>query len=258
MSMSDAKTASPLSALEAHDEFLDRHIGPGGTDISAMLNVVGAASLEALAEETIPPSILDERPLDLQPSISELETLQRLRAIADRNQLRHNMIGLGYHDTVTPTVILRNILENPGWYTAYTPYQAEISQGRLEAMLNYQHMVCDLTGMELANASLLDEAHRGGRGHGATQAHQPPESKSNRFVVDQRLSAADAGCAGKSVPSISASSWPWVTRPKRSHSGDCFGVLLQYPGASGARSTTRVPVIEQAHARGWRPGRGGG
>ena len=150
--------ATPLNPLEDHGEFIRRHIGPDRQEIIKMLATVGADSLDELIESTLPSTILDRTPLDLSPARSEQETIQKLREIAGRNRLMHNMIGLGYHETITPAVIQRNVLENPGWYTAYTPYQAEISQGRLEALLNFQHMICDLTGMELANASLLDEA----------------------------------------------------------------------------------------------------
>jgi len=154
----DIITDTPLTELEGQAEFIRRHIGPDETQISQMLAALGLDSLDALIESTLPPSIQTDGPLDLPVAASETATLTRLREIAGMNVLKHSMIGMGYHDTITPPVILRNILENPGWYTAYTPYQAEISQGRLEAMLNFQQMICDLTAMELSNASLLDEA----------------------------------------------------------------------------------------------------
>ena len=147
---------APLTRLENPGEFIRRHIGPSDEDIQHMLGVIGEDSLANLIADTLPVAIQDTAPLDLPPAVGEHEVLRQLRVIAGQNQLKHNMIGMGYHETLTPPVILRNVLENPGWYTAYTPYQAEISQGRLEAMLNFQQMVCDLTGMELANASLLD------------------------------------------------------------------------------------------------------
>src|SRR5437762_9535832 len=135
-----------------------RHIGADAAERDEMLEVVGAPSLDALIDEAIPSRIRLKKPLDLPDGQSEHEFLRELRKVAARNQVFRSFIGLGYYDTVTPSVILRNVLENPGWYTPYTPYQAEIAQGRLEALLNFQTMVRDLTGMEVANASLLDEA----------------------------------------------------------------------------------------------------
>ena len=130
---------SPITDLEDNAEFIRRHIGPDDEQINHMLSVLGVDSLEALIESTVPESIHTNEPLALPEAQSEVSTLKRLRGIAGRNTLKHSMIGMGYHDTITPTVILRNILENPGWYTAYTPYQAEISQGRLEAMFMTLH-----------------------------------------------------------------------------------------------------------------------
>ncbi len=135
-----------------------RHIGPSPAEIAAMLDAVGAPSLDALIDETVPPGIRQAAPLDWGPALSEQAALHRLRLTAAKNRVLTSLIGQGYHGTVTPPVIQRNILENPAWYTAYTPYQPEISQGRLEALLNYQTMVADLTGLDVANASLLDEA----------------------------------------------------------------------------------------------------
>ena len=140
------------------EQFQARHIGPDPAERDAMLEAVGAASLEALMDEAIPSGIRLKAPLDLPDGEPEHRHLRDLRDLAGRNQLFRSFIGLGYYDCVTPSVILRNVLENPGWYTPYTPYQAEIAQGRLEGLLNFQTMVRDLTGMEIANASLLDEA----------------------------------------------------------------------------------------------------
>ena len=138
-------------------DFPARHLGPRTSDLKAMLDVVGALSIDALIEQTVPAGIRMKRKLDLPAPSSEAELLQELEVIAAKNKPTKAMIGMGYSDVVVPGVILRNIMENPGWYTAYTPYQAEISQGRLEALLNYQTMICDLTGLEISNASLLDE-----------------------------------------------------------------------------------------------------
>ena len=145
--------------------------------------MVEADSLDDLIASTLPPSIQTNAPLDLPEASSEAAALERLSAIAAKNRVMHNMIGMGYHETELPTVILRNVLENPGWYTAYTPYQAEISQGRLEALLNFQQMVSDLTGMPIANASLLDEAT--GASVSLTLLQRiNSKSKSKRFLVD--------------------------------------------------------------------------
>ena len=135
-----------------------RHIGPSPKEMAEMLAVVGATSLDALVDETVPADIRLREPLAFGPALSEQAALHRLRLTAGRNKVLTSLIGQGYYGTVTPPVIQRNIFENPAWYTAYTPYQPEISQGRLEALLNYQTMVCDLTGLDVANASLLDEA----------------------------------------------------------------------------------------------------
>src|SRR5690242_9768690 len=140
------------------EPFKSRHIGPDAEETAAMLKTVGAPSLDALMDEAIPARIRLKEPLHLPDGVSEYQFLDELRQIASRNQIARSFIGLGYYDCVTPSVIVRNVLENPGWYTPYTPYQAEIAQGRLEALLTFQTMVSDLTGMEVANASLLDEA----------------------------------------------------------------------------------------------------
>ena len=141
-----------------HDRFAARHVGPRPGDVRAMLETMGYPSLDAFTDAVVPADIRLRRPLDLPAARTERQALAELRAMANENQVFRSYIGMGYHDTLTPPVILRNVIENPGWYTAYTPYQAEISQGRLEALLNFQTVVSDLTGFEIANASLLDEA----------------------------------------------------------------------------------------------------
>ena len=152
-----------LKELEQHDDFISRHIGPRDTEIQQMLGELKVRSLEELMEKIVPDSIRDTSALKLPSSRGEKEVIERLRNIAKSNQVMRSMIGCGYYDTVTPNVIVRNVLENPSWYTAYTPYQPEISQGRLEAVLNFQTMVSELTGMSIANASLLDEASAAAR-----------------------------------------------------------------------------------------------
>src|SRR6202011_1545513 len=146
-----------LAELEAADQFVSRHIGPSDADIEAMLRVIGRATLDDAAAAAVPESIRSNHAMNLPPPIDEAAVIAELRGLASRNVLKKSLIGMGYHGTVTPPVILRNVLESPGWYTAYTPYQAEIAQGRLEALLNFQTMVCDLSGMAIANASVMDE-----------------------------------------------------------------------------------------------------
>ena len=139
------------------NNFSDRHNGPRNTDVDKMLEAIGVNSLDELMNQTIPSSIRLEKELDLPNAVSETRFLEHMTSLANKNKNYRSYIGMGYYNTIMPSVIQRNILENPGWYTAYTPYQAEISQGRLEALLNFQTMICDLTGMEIANSSLLDE-----------------------------------------------------------------------------------------------------
>lgn len=235
---------SPITDLEDHGEFIRRHIGPDDEQISQMLGVLGIDSLDALIQSTVPQSILSNEPLALEEAQTESSTLKRLRNIAKRNTLKHSMIGMGYHDTITPAVILRNILENPGWYTAYTPYQAEISQGRLEAILNFQQMVNDLTGMELSNASLLDEATAAAEAM-AMLKRINRKNKSLRFFVDQGV-----------LPQTQD-----VMRTRAGHfgyelvignpadeiaNGDFFGVLLQYTASDGEVNDI-APWIKTAH-----------
>ena len=148
----------PTPLAQLIDEFVDRHVGPTEPELERMLDVIGAKSLDELLDQTVPASIRSDVALDLPAARTEPEVLAALRALAARNAARTSLIGMGYTGTVTPPVIQRNLLENPAWYTAYTPYQAEISQGRLEALLNFQTMVAELTGLPVANASLLDEA----------------------------------------------------------------------------------------------------
>ena len=249
--MSDQKISghehSPLCELENQDDFISRHIGPRDHDIEKMLSVVGAENLDDLIASTLPPSIQTNADLDLPEASSETATLERLAGIASKNRVMHNMIGMGYHETVVPPVILRNVLENPGWYTAYTPYQAEISQGRLEALLNFQQMVSDLTGMPIANASLLDEATAAAEAMTMLQ-RMNRKSKSKRFLVDhavlpQTLDVVQNRARYFDIEVVVADPAQTVA------DGDFFGVLLQYPGADGAVVDHRS-TIEAAHETG--------
>ena len=225
------------------DDFATRHVGPNSRDVDAMLDVVGVRSIDDLIAQTVPASIRDREPLELDPALTEREALETLRAMAGRNRPLVSMIGMGYYATVTPPVLQRNVLENPGWYTAYTPYQAEVSQGRLEALLNFQQMVMDLTGMELANASLLDEATAAAEA--MAMARRVSKSKSTRFLVD-------ADCHPQTIAVVRTRAAPIgidvvVGDPYEPLDGDMFGVLVQYPGSSGAlRDPT--PVVERVHA----------
>jgi glycine dehydrogenase len=218
-----------LAAFEQHDEFIARHIGHDESALTAMLASVGATSLDELIAQTVPAAIRLAKPLALPGPRREHEALAALRAIAAKNVVRKSLIGMGYHDTLTPKVIVRNLLENPGWYTAYTPYQAEIAQGRLEALLNYQQMVIDLTGMELANASLLDEATAAAEA--MAMARRVSKSKSNAFFVDR--------CAFPQTIDVVKTRAAWFGfelifgAAKDAGQHDVFGALLQYPNDAG-------------------------
>jgi len=232
------QNTQPLSALEQRDEFIARHIGPSAAETDAMLAAVGAASLDQLIGQTVPAAIRLAQPLALAGPRREHEALAALKAIAAKNVVKKSLIGMGYHDTLTPNVILRNLLENPGWYTAYTPYQAEIAQGRLEALLNYQQMVIDLTGLELANASLLDEATAAAEA--MTMARRVSRSKSNVFFVD-------AACfpQTRDVLKTRAAFFGFELKsgtPAEAAAQDVFGALLQYPDDAGECRDLSGPI----------------
>lgn len=217
------------------DVFATRHIGIRPEDLPAMLNTIGVDSLDQLIEETIPDDIRLREALDLKPAISEHEFLEKIAALADQNKVFKSFIGLGYHESITPSVIKRNILENPGWYTAYTPYQAEIAQGRLEALLNYQTVVSDLTGMELANASLLDEATAAAEAmtmlFELRSRDQKKSGASKFFVSEEILPQTLSVLLTRSVPlGIEV---VVGNHNEFSFSAEFYGALLQYPGKYG-------------------------
>jgi glycine dehydrogenase len=222
-----------LADLEAADAFVSRHIAPGESEIAAMLQVVGAATLDELVAKTVPQGIRTQQMLDLPPPVDEAAAIAELRGLAALNEPKKSLIGCGYHGTHTPPVVLRNVLENPGWYTAYTPYQAEIAQGRLEALLNFQTMICELTGMQIANASLLDEATAAAEA--MAMAHAVSKAKSDVVAV-----AADLHPQTRAVLATRAA--PLGLRLTDFAPGDTaallaarpFAVVLQYPGTSGA------------------------
>jgi glycine dehydrogenase len=222
-----------LAELEAADGFVARHIAPSEAEIAAMLHAIGTASLEDLAAKTVPGTIRTNQALDLPAPIDEAGALAELRALAAQNDLKKSLIGMGYHGTVTPPVILRNVLENPGWYTAYTPYQAEIAQGRLEALLNFQTMICDLTGMEIANASLLDEATAAAEA--MAMAHATSKAKSDVIAVAtdvhpqaRAVLATRAKPIGITLLDVMPGDVDAIRAAKP------FALLLQYPGSTGA------------------------
>ncbi len=233
--------------FESSDLFPSRHIGPDSTERNEMLRVVGASSLDALVDEAIPASIRLDRPLDLPAPEREHDFLERLRTIAAKNQVFRSFIGLGYHDCVTPSVILRNVLENPGWYTPYTPYQAEVAQGRLEALLNFQTMVSDLTGMEVANASLLDEATAAAEAMTMilrVRTRQSANGAGVFFVSDACFPQTLEVVRGRAEPlGIEVRVGPIADCP---HDDSLIGALVQSPDVNGALHDLR-PFIEKVH-----------
>jgi len=242
---SDARTS--LRELEAHAPFAERHIGASDADVSRMLAVVGQDSLEALAEAAVPEAIRALGALDLPSPATEAQAIAELRELARRNRPMVSMIGLGYSDTITPAVILRNVLENPAWYTAYTPYQPEISQGRLEALLNFQTMVSDLTGLETAGASLLDEA----------TAVAEVMTLMRRAVKGrpQAVLVVDSDLLPQSLAVLQTRAEPLgitvvvADLDAGLPDADLFGLVMQYPGASG-RVRDLEPLVAAAHERG--------
>jgi glycine dehydrogenase len=237
----------PVPSSAHPDRFDRRHIGPDETEVAEMLRLVGVDSLEQLIDQTIPSTIRLRRGLDLPPAKSEYELLEQLDAIAAQNEPWRSYLGMGYSDCITPPVILRNVLENPGWYTQYTPYQAEISQGRLEGLLNFQTMVSDLTGLEIANASLLDESTA------AAEAMHMMESF--RGDDDRRVLFVSAGCHPQTIDVVrtraaahrievvvgDAAHWDFARKT--------FGVIVQYPATDGGIDDHRE-LVKRAHASG--------
>ncbi|THD70775.1 MAG: aminomethyl-transferring glycine dehydrogenase [Bradyrhizobium sp.] len=239
-------TAHRKHANEAATTFARRHIGPSPRDIQAMLETVGAKNLEALIAETLPSSIRQKTPLDLGPPLSETEALAHMRELAAQNQAFTSLIGQGYSGTILPAVIQRNILENPAWYTAYTPYQPEISQGRLEALFNFQTMICDLTGLDVANASLLDEATAAAEAMALAERAAPSKHKS--FFVDREVHPQTLAVLRTRAEPLG---WNLVVGDPLADlaPAEVFGALLQYPGTSGAVRNFR-PAIATLQAKG--------
>ncbi len=242
LSMPMMNAAPPPAAVG----FASRHIGPSGTDVAAMLEFLGLASVDELIHQTLPDSIRITRPLNVGTALSESEALDHLKALADKNQIMTSLIGMGYYGTVVPPVILRNVLENPAWYTAYTPYQPEISQGRLEALLNFQTMVCDLTALDVANASLLDEATAAAEA--MALAKRVTTSSSMTFLVDVHVHPQTLAVLRTRAEPLG---WDIVTVDEATQwsQARCFGGLLQYPGTYGHVRELQA-AINAIHANG--------
>ena len=233
-------------AVERVSEFLSRHVGTSPEDQKSMLKELGYDTLDALVDEAVPASVRSFRRLELPKAATEREVAEELRRLAAENVVAEPMIGLGYYGTITPAVIRRNVLESPAWYTAYTPYQPEISQGRLEALLNFQTMVSDLTGLTTSNASLLDESTA--VAEAVTLMRRRSESKSNRVIVD-------ADCLPQTIAVLATRLGPLGIEMVVADlgdglpEGDCFGVVQQYPGCSGTIRDFSALTAE-AHGRG--------
>ena len=239
------RSSTPLEFLENPTEFRARHIGLDAADERHMLDTIGESSCQSLVDGIVPESIARHEAMKLPSPVSEAAALKELKAIAARNRLFTSFIGQGYHGTLTPGVILRNILENPAWYTAYTPYQAEISQGRMEALVNFQTMVCELTGMPIANASMLDEATAAAEA--MTLARRTSTSTSQVFLADDRghpqtLEVLQTRGQPLGIEVRVGS----VVDLLSQH--DCFGVLMQYPATDGTVADWRT-LAEQVHAK---------
>jgi len=246
--MSKSSPEEKIDLLRPTDHYVNRHIGPSDDDIDRMLQSLGTGSIEQLIDEAVPQAIRMEGILDLPSPCSESAALVELRKLAEQNQVYRSFIGMGYSDCLTPTVIQRNIMENPGWYTQYTPYQAEIAQGRLEALLNFQTMVSDLTGMEIANASLLDEGTAAAEAMTLCQRSMPRKSTANTFFVSEK-------CHPQVIDVVLSRAEPLGIHvivgdhEEYKFEAETFGVLVQYPTTEGA-VIDYEPFFEKAHAAG--------
>ena len=239
-------TQTTLTGLENAAEFIARHVGPSADDQQKMLEIVGCETLQDLTRQVVPKAIAMTEALDIVDGCSEAQAIAELRVMAKQNKVLRSFIGQGYYNTFTPNVVQRNILENPAWYTAYTPYQPEISQGRLEALINFQTLVTDLTGMEMANASMLDEGTAAAEAMALCQ--RMSKSKSMRFVVDR-------DCLPQTIEIIKTRAEPmgidvvFVDPAALTADEQMFGLLLQYPGASGEIHNYR-DIVKQAQQQG--------
>lgn len=234
-----------LKSLEAADEFIHRHIGPNQSDIDAMLKYLDAKDLNAFVDSVVPKSIRLPKALDLPPALNENQALSRLREIASQNKCLRSCIGMGYFGTHVPGVIARNVLENPAWYTAYTPYQPEIAQGRLESIVNFQQLTLDLTGLDLASASLLDEATAAAEAMSLAK-RVSKNKKSNTYFVDQNCYPQTIDVV--KTRGIALGFEVIVGEPELLSDASVFGALFQYPGRDG-RVDNLQPIIERVHAQ---------
>ena len=229
------------------DQFARRHIGPTDDDLDRILTTLGVASLDELIDQAVPASIRTDKPLALDDAVTEPEVLAELRALADRNRVATSLIGQGYYGTHTPGVILRNVLESPAWYTAYTPYQPEISQGRLEALLNFQTMVCDLTGLDITNASMLDEGTAAAEA--MTLCRRSTKHSGTVFFVDAECHPQTIAVVATRAEALGIEVVVGDPFSAAYSAEDAFGVLLQHPGTTGVVRDLR-PVVEDAHGAG--------
>src|SRR6185312_15328433 len=234
------------AAIPPAESFVPRHVGPDEKDVAEMLKTLGFASLDELIDATIPRKIRWRQPLELPKGLTELEVLTYFRALAAKNQVFRSFIGMGYSDTVTPPVVQRNILENPGWYTAYTPYQAEIAQGRLEALLNYLTMVSDLTALPIANASLLDEGTAAAEA--VTMAHGIAGDGKDTVLIDsdlhpQTIDVVKARAVARGMTVVTGEAARFKV------DATVCAIVLQYPASDGAVRDYRA-LAATAHAAG--------
>ncbi|MFY0658166.1 MAG: aminomethyl-transferring glycine dehydrogenase [Neptunomonas phycophila] len=239
-----SETSRPLTDLQNRSAFIERHIGPSHDERDAMLSELGVDTLDTLIDQTVPGSIRVKTPIPLDTPRTEVEALGYLKAVASKNVINRSLIGMGYTDTITPNVILRNVLENPGWYTAYTPYQPEVSQGRLEAILNYQQMVLDLTGLDLANASLLDESTAAAEA--MTLCKRMSKAKrSNLFLVDENLHPQNIDVIQTRAEPLG---YDVIVGDLNTllDEHEPFGVVAQYPGTHG-QVIDLTSLIEKTH-----------
>jgi len=231
-------------------EFIQRHIGPNPVDSAKMLKAVGVDTLAALIDKIVPANIRLTKPMEIPEGLTEFEMLQSLKAIGEKNIVAKNFIGQGYYGTITPSVILRNIFENPGWYTQYTPYQAEIAQGRLESLLNFQTMISDLTGMDIANASLLDEATAAAEAMAMIFNHINKSdviSQPKLFVDEAIFTQTQSVLQTRATPiGVELVTGDFKTA---AIDGTFFGAILQYPNANGAIQDY-TSFIDQVHQAG--------
>jgi glycine dehydrogenase len=239
------RTVSNSGSLAHPDQFVRRHIGPNAAETAAMLATIGYDSVDALVDAAVPKTIRLPKPLDLPEAKSEFDALRELKSIASQSQVFRSFIGMGYYDTITPPVIQRNVLENPGWYTQYTPYQAEISQGRLEALLNFQTMAAELTGLDIANASMLDEATAAAEA--MTMSHRLKDGRNIFFISEtchpQTIEVVSARAKALGIEAVVGNAETFAFSDK------VFGALVQYPDTFGAIHDY-APFVEKAHAAG--------